>query len=98
MPTRGGLHLAIDRIRSVDGTALQIFTRNQRRRSVPPIGAEEARLFAEAWRSWGDHPVVAHDSYLINLASPDRQIRNRSRRALVEELRRSAALGIELVE
>lgn len=94
MSIAGGLHMAFEHIRSVGGTALQIFTRNQRQWRIPALSAYDADLFAMAWAQWGDHPVAAHDSYLINLASPDPDLSERSLAAFAEELRRVEALNI----
>jgi deoxyribonuclease-4 len=93
----GGLQLAFTRIRAVGGQALQIFTRNQRQWRAAPVTADERALFAAAWREWGPWPVAAHDSYLINLASPDREVREKSVVALADELTRCAALAIPFV-
>jgi len=93
----GGLHTAFERIGRVGGTALQIFTRNQRQWAAAPVSDEEADLFASAWKRWGPHPVASHASYLINLASADQALRERSVTALAEELSRCARLGIPWV-
>lgn len=97
MSVAGGLHLAFARISRVSGHALQIFTRNQRQWQAAPVSPEEQRLFRAAWRQWGDWPVAAHNSYLINLASPDKEVRDRSVTALAAELERCSALAIPLL-
>ncbi|ADU64280.1 MAG: deoxyribonuclease IV [Pseudodesulfovibrio sp.] len=94
MSIAGGLHMAFEHIRAAGGTALQIFTRNQRQWRIPELSAYDADLFAMAWSQWGDSPVAAHDSYLINLASPDPDLLERSRAAFAEELRRVETLNI----
>lgn len=86
--------MAFDRIRAVEGTALQIFTRNQRQWKIPPLSKYDIELFAMAREQWGDFPMAAHDSYLINLASPDTEQARRSRSGFAEELRRIQALQI----
>ena len=76
---------------------MQIFTRNQTQWKAPPLPEEEiARFRAEQGRT-GIAPVVAHGSYLVNLASPDPALLARSREAFLEELRRAAALGLPCV-
>jgi deoxyribonuclease-4 len=94
MSIGGGLHLAVKRIRSVDGTALQIFTRNQRQWRVPALTKRAIADFRAAMDEWGDYPVAAHDSYLINLSSPDASIRRKSVTSFSGELRRAQALAI----
>ncbi len=94
MSIAGGLARAIERIRSVDGEALQIFTRNQRQWQAPPLAAAEREAFAEAWRDWNRPHIASHGSYLVNLASPDPALAARSTAALAEELGRAEALGL----
>ena len=94
MSVAGGLHLAFDRLKKVDGEALQIFTRNQRQWRAAPVAAEEVVLFKEAWAEAGKPPVASHDSYLINLAANKQETVAKSMAALADELRRCDALGI----
>lgn len=94
MSIAGGLHMAFEHIRAVEGTALQIFTRNQRQWKIPPLSKYDIELFAMAWGQWGDYPIAAHDSYLINLASGEEEKVFRSLTTFAEELRRIEALSI----
>lgn len=94
MSIAGGLHMAFDHIRTVEGTALQIFTRNQRQWKIPRLSTYDIELFSVAWEQWGDYPIAAHDSYLINLATPKDELAERSRIGFAEELRRIEALNI----
>ncbi|MGE4556223.1 MAG: deoxyribonuclease IV [Desulfovibrionaceae bacterium] len=94
MPVSGGLAKAVERIQSVGGTALQIFTRNQRQWAEPELDEATVRDFAEAWKAWGPYPVAVHDSYLPNLASPDPELRERSILHTAAEIKRAARLGV----
>ena len=94
MSVSGGLHLAIHRIMAVSGTALQIFTRNQRQWKSPMITEDEGKLFHDAWQRWGDYPICAHTSYLINLAAKKTPVMEKSVQALVDELIRCHKLKI----
>jgi len=94
MSIAGGLHLAVERIQALDGTALQIFTRNQRQWRIPELSQESITEFRKALNAWGDYPVAAHDSYLINLASPKKDVLSRSMHAFSNELVRVEKLGI----
>ncbi len=97
MSVSGGLHKAVERIRAVNGTALQVFTRNQRQWNPAPLSEEEIREFARARAQWGDYPVAAHDSYLINLANPDPDKAQKSAATFTAELERCAGLDIPLL-
>ena len=95
MSTAGGLHHAFDHIRAVRGTALQVFTRNQRQWRIPSLQPSQIEAFRAAWRAWGPElPVVAHDSYLVNLAGPPGDTTERSVESFAAELGRCERLGI----
>jgi deoxyribonuclease-4 len=91
----GGLPRAVDRAEASGCQALQIFTKSAgqwRARELPP---EEIALFKRRVRQTRIRPVVAHNSYLINIASADSALRRRSIDALVEELDRAEALALD---
>jgi deoxyribonuclease-4 len=89
--------LAFERGAAAGCAAMQIFTKNATRWESPPLAAEEiARFQAESART-AIAPVVAHGSYLINLASPDPALLERSRQAFLGELQRAGALGLPCV-
>jgi len=97
MSVSGGLHLAFERLATIDGKAMQIFTANQRQWHPREPDEKEISLFREARTTAGEIPVASHDSYLINLASPKADTREKSIAAMVEELRRCATLGVEFL-
>lgn len=90
----GGLYNAVDGARRLGLQTVQVFVKNQRQWAAPPLTDDDV----QAWRSrcaaapFG--PVVAHASYLINLASADEALRLRSRDAFADELLRCSQLGI----
>jgi deoxyribonuclease-4 len=94
MSVAGGLHLAFARIQEVQGEALQIFLGNQRRWHTPPLTPEVVASFCQHWEENDHMPLAAHDSYLINLAAPDRVTLERSVAGFADELQRAATLGI----
>jgi deoxyribonuclease-4 len=94
MSISGGLHLAFERGMAVGCTALQIFTKNASQWRGKPISPAEAETFRAAWRQSGIGPVIAHDSYLINLAAPQEEMWRRSIAAFLDEMERCALLGV----
>src|SRR5919112_4210268 len=91
----GGLPRAVDRAEASGCQALQIFTKSAgqwRAREIPP---DEIALFKQRVRETGIRPVVAHNSYLINLAAADEALRDKSIASLCEELDRAEALGLD---
>jgi deoxyribonuclease-4 len=93
----GGFTRAVDRAVETGCEALQIFTRNINQWRVSPLDPADAAAFRRAVQAARLDPVVAHDSYLINPAAADRNLRNKSIDGLVTELERAEALGIRWV-
>ena len=94
MSIAGGLHKAFERAVETGCDCLQVFVKNQRQWQAAPLTDEDVRTWQRAGEETGIGPVVAHDSYLINLASQDDDLWNRSVDAFVEELERCERLGI----
>ncbi len=90
----GGVDTAFERIGAVDGSALQIFTKNNTRWQNKPIEESCARRFIEQAKTFGTDSILAHSSYLINLASPDDILYEKSIAALNDELQRTTLLHI----
>ncbi|HEY7745437.1 MAG TPA: deoxyribonuclease IV [Desulfuromonadales bacterium] len=98
MSIAGGLHLAIARGVETGCAAIQVFTKNASQWRGKAISPAEAEAFRQAWQESSIGPVIAHDSYLINLAAPDEAMWRKSIAAFVDEMERCAVLGIpELV-
>jgi len=94
MSILGGLHLALERGHSIGCETIQLFTRNSARWKAKARTPEELELYRETLARTGIVPVFAHAIYLINLASPDKQVRVQSNEALREELARCHEAGI----
>ena len=97
MSISGGLHLAIDRAVAAGCNVLQIFTRNSNQWRGKPVSEADAALFRTKFAASGLHEVVSHDIYLINLASPPGETRDKSLAAFRDELETCARLGINKV-
>jgi len=91
----GGLPRAVDRAVATGCEALQIFTKSAGQWRARTLPVEEAALFRARVTETGIRPVVAHNSYLINVASGDQALRARSIEALAEELDRAELLGLD---
>jgi deoxyribonuclease-4 len=91
----GGLPRAVDRAEASGCQALQIFTKSAGQWRAREIPREEIALFRRRVRQTRIRPVVAHNSYLINIAAADPVLRRRSIDALVEELDRAEALALD---
>lgn len=94
MSIAGGVAQALRRGREVGCDVIQLFTKNANQWRVKPLDPSAIEAFHRARVETGIDPIAAHDSYLINLASPDEGLYNRSLEALWEEMQRAEALGI----
>lgn len=90
----GGTHEAPRRARAIGATAMQIFTKMANRWAERACEDDERTAFRAALEPTRVRQTVSHDSYLINLASPDEVLRRRSIESFVAELARCEALGI----
>ncbi|NOT01327.1 MAG: deoxyribonuclease IV [Phycisphaerales bacterium] len=95
MSVAGGLENAFAAGADVGCECLQVFVKNQRQWSAPALKDDQVAAYREAAERTGLSPVVAHASYLINLASPDEANRSRGIAAVVDELKRCERLGID---
>jgi len=91
----GGTATAPARAKEIGATALQIFTKQANRWAERVCEDEECAAFRAALGDTDVRATSAHDSYLINLASPDSTLRTRSLEAFVRELQRAEALGLD---
>jgi len=90
----GGTHHAPRRARAIGATAMQIFTKMASRWAERACADDESASFRDALGRTRVTATISHDSYLINLASPDAVLRRRSIESFVSELTRCESLGI----
>ena len=95
MSIEGGPANALARGRSINCDTIQMFTRSANRWQSKALTPEQIQDFTRARAETGIAPIIAHSSYLINLASPDAVLWPKSQKALVTELERCEQLGIE---
>lgn len=91
----GGTWEAAARAREISATGAQVFTKQANRWLEREIDEAEATRFREAMAETHVRWICAHDSYLINLASPDAPLRARSVESFRAELRRCHALRLD---
>ncbi len=91
---QGGVEKAPVRGKAIGATAIQVFTKTPSQWREPGISTESHTAFRRECERCELSTIVAHDSYLINLASPDPALSARSEASFVAELRRCEAFGI----
>jgi deoxyribonuclease-4 len=90
----GGMHHAIAEALRLRCDVVQVFVKNQRQWRAAPLRNDDLERWFELLATPGFGPPVAHATYLLNLASPDRALYQRSVAAFAEELRRCHSLRI----
>ena len=93
----GGVYNAISNGEKIGANAIQIFSKNQNRWVNKPLTDEDAQKFREMWAASPIREVVIHDSYLINLGSPDPALLQKSRDAFLDEMDRAEKLGVKFL-
>jgi deoxyribonuclease-4 len=93
----GAIHMSVDRAVELGCTTFQIFTRNPRGWTYTELKKAEVDEFRRKFEAAGFRVAMAHMPYLPNIASPKKDIYEKSVRSLVAELERCGALGLELL-
>lgn len=97
MSIAGGYYKAVDLAHAAGCQCVQLFTKNNSQWRAVAIGPDDQKLFREALASKQIVHPLSHASYLINLASPDKLLWQKSVDAMVVELQRAQQLGIPYV-
>ena len=92
--TEGGVSKAVDLALSLKFNTMQIFTKNNNRWFANPLNENELNNYKDKLSKTKINPVVAHDSYLINLCAPNNDILRKSRESFIDELNRCELLEI----
>ena len=93
----GGVDRAPERAKAIDSVVLQLFTKQPSRWAEPVIHSDISESFRRGRHAAEVRTAVAHDSYLINLSSPDTALWERSISCFIGELRRSTQIGLDFV-
>ncbi|MES2345312.1 MAG: deoxyribonuclease IV [Chlamydiota bacterium] len=91
---QGGAYNALLQGQDIGATTIQFFTSNQKRWEGKTIEEKDVDLFKETLKATGMKKIMSHDSYLINLGSPDPEMSRKSRKAFKEEIKRCHTLGV----
>ncbi len=95
MSIAGGVHTAFARAEEVGCRCLQLFVKSSNQWKAKPLSDEDIAQFQAEQKRTGIGPSVAHSSYLINVGSPDPELYEKSREALMIEYKRCVQLGVD---
>ena len=91
----GEIHLAVDRACALGCNTMQIFSRNPRGWKVSPLTKSKVDEFKRRRQAAGITPLFVHIPYLINLASPEKELLYKSQEAYIKDIQRADSLGAE---
>lgn len=94
MSIAGGFDKALERGGGIDCRTIQIFTKSSTQWKAKEITDKDLHRFHSVYNKSRIFPVIAHDSYLINLASPDPGLHRKSMESFFIEMERCEKLGI----
>jgi len=97
MSIAGGYYKAVEAAQRAGCDCVQVFTKNNNQWRAKPIAEDDVERFGAALDEHGIGHPISHDSYLINMASPDDELWKKSVDAFVIELQRAELLGIPYV-
>ena len=92
MSIAGGVYNAIIEGAKTGCNCIQIFTKSSNQWKAKPLTQKDITQFKDLVKETKISPIVAHDSYLINIASPNQELREKSVNALLEEVERAELL------
>jgi len=93
----GGVHNALLEGQEIGATTIQLFTANQKTWNGKPISEQQAALWEETLHATGIKHVMSHDSYLINLGSPNQESLQKSKKTFRDELGRCHQLKLSFL-
>ena len=95
----GGVENAPVNASKIGAKAFALFTKNQQQWKASPLTQKSISQFKENCQKYGYHPrhILPHDGYLINPGSPDKDMLDKSREALLDEMQRCEQLGLVML-
>ncbi len=97
MSIAGGYYKAVVAAAQVGCDCVQLFTKNNNQWRAKELTTDDAKRFQNALKVQGVTHPISHDSYLINMGTPDDELWKKSIDAFVVELQRAEFLGIPYV-
>ncbi|MFH1336931.1 MAG: deoxyribonuclease IV [Candidatus Zixiibacteriota bacterium] len=94
MSIAGGVYNSLIFGKDLGCTTIQIFTKNNNQWKAKELTSEDVKKFVENQKKTGISPVVGHNGYLINLASPKEDIYQQSLGSMLIELQRAELLAL----
>ena len=97
MSAAGGVYKAFERGQETGCESMLVFTKSNRQWQAKPLTDEDIDAYKKAEADYDIHPVAVHASYLINVASPNDDLWEKSYQAMKVEVERAGQLGIPFI-
>ena len=97
LPVGKGPSFALSEAEKLGLNCLQLFSKTPKQWNAAPLDPQKTSHFRARWKESKFGPLVIHDSYLINLAAPDEDVRAKSIRAMIDEIERAEAMGADFL-
>ena len=97
LPVGKGPVFALAEAEKLGLNCLQLFSKSPKQWNSSPLDAQKTADFRAKWNESKFGTLVIHDSYLINIASPDEEVRAKSIRAMIDEIERAEAMGADFL-
>ncbi|WWO99834.1 MAG: deoxyribonuclease IV [Candidatus Dasytiphilus stammeri] len=97
--TFGGIEQAVLHAKHLNATAFSLFVKNPRKWNAIPLSDDEINRFRSLCKKYNftSKQIISHNSYLVNLGHPLKELREKSCLAFIDEMRRCHQLGIKLL-
>ena len=93
--TAGGIYLSAERAHNFSFRTFQIFSKNQMQWKAKPLAPDDVEKFRNEVKARNMKGIMVHASYLLNMGTPDQELRAKVIEAFGEEIRRADMLGID---
>ncbi|CAL4319099.1 deoxyribonuclease IV [Buchnera aphidicola] len=95
----GGLSIAVKKAYTLKATAIGFFIKNPLRWNVPKINEEQIKNFKNICRKYkySSKKILPHSGFLINLGHPNKEMLDKSRQSLIQEVKRCEELGLKFI-
>ena len=99
MSAAGAIALSVDRAKELGATGFAIFTKNQRQWQSKPLEMSDALSFKQSLSKMGfnSKAILPHAGYLINPATPDEELKEKSLSLFKNEVSRCIMLGLDVI-
>lgn len=91
----GGIHKAVEQAKEIDANTLQIFSGSPRSWGISELGNWQIRKFKKLAKTYKISPIFIHAKYLVNPASKNKKVQEKSISSLIFDLKIARKIGVQ---